>query len=760
MCCLDQHPNPGRTAREPATRPLRVHFLALSLGALLPVVIFSAALVFQLARQARSGAQDRLLQGARTTAVSLDRMFEANIHALEALAQSEHLEDQHLDQFWREAFRMEQAQPTWIAVTLQRPDGVVLLDARPSSEPSFPRPDDVASLQAVLRTGSPAVGDLVSAPGIDPAFQVRVPVMRSDRAVRYVLSATVRAEAVAEIQRAESRPVSEWTRGVVDGQGLVVARTRDPERSVGRPSTPTFSASIHAMPEGVFRSVTLEGVPSYVAFRRSSLSGWVAAVVVERNRLDAPVRDMALGVTALGLSAILFAGLGAYLVSRRLSRTIVAASRAADELAQGRRPALSASGVEEVDRLAGALVRSADLLAQRERERDQNLARAEASRAEAERESRAKDEFLAMLGHELRNPLAPIVSAVELLRRRGLEGSRELAVIDRQAQHLAHLVDDLLDVARITRGRIALRIEPVRLAAAVARAAETTGPMLQGRQHVLLVNVPPDLVVRGDPVRLAQVVGNLLSNAARYTPPGGRIEVRARREGGRAVLEVEDDGQGMSPELVPRVFDLFVQGPRALDRPEGGLGLGLTLVRRLVELHGGSVAARSAGPGRGSTFTVTLPVAVEAPVSAPVPAAARRGRTRRILVVDDNTDSADLMSELFREAGHEVVSAHDGLAALRAIEGFVPEIAFLDVGLPAMDGYELAGRIAQRLGRRAPAFVSVTGYGQPSDRERSRAAGFVRHVVKPADPQELLELIEQAALERERTRSPTADAAG
>ena len=740
-------------------RPLRVHFLALSLGTLLPVVVFSAALVFQLARQARSSAQDRLLQGARTTSVSLDRMFEANIHALEALAQSEHLDEQHLDRFWREAFRMEQAQPTWIAVTLQRSDGTVLLDARPSSEPSFPRPDDPASLQAVLRTASPAVGDLVVAPGMDPAFQVRVPAMRGDRVVRYVLSATVRAEAVAEIQRAESRPISEWTRAVVDGHGMVVARTRDPETSVGRPSAPMFLASIHAVPEGVFSSVTLEGLPSYVAFRRSALSGWVAAVVVERNRLDAPVREMALGVTALGLSALLFAGLGAFLVSRRLSRSIVAASRAADELAEGRRPALASSGVEEVDRLAGALARSAELLAQRERERDQNLSRAEASRAEAERESRAKDEFLAMLGHELRNPLSPIVSAVELLRRRGQEGARELAVIDRQAQHLVHLVDDLLDVARITRGRIALRIEPVRLASAVARAAETTGPILEGRQHRLTVNMPSDLVVRGDAVRLAQVVGNLLSNAARYTPPGGHIEVRARREGGRAVLEVEDDGQGMPAELVPRVFDLFVQGPRALDRPEGGLGLGLTLVRRLVELHGGSVAARSAGPGRGSTFTVTLPAGMEAPAAAPSPAAPRRGLGHRILVVDDNADSAELMTELFREAGHEVVSAHDGLAALRAIEGFVPEIAVLDVGLPAMDGYDLAGRIAQRLGRRAPAFVSLTGYGQPSDRERSRVAGFVRHVVKPADPQALLDLIEEVALERERTHSPQADAA-
>jgi CheY-like chemotaxis protein len=297
----------------------------------------------------------------------------------------------------------------------------------------------------------------------------------------------------------------------------------------------------------------------------------------------------------------------------------------------------------------------------------------------------------------------------------------------------------------------------VRLATAVARAAETVGPFLEGRGHRLGVNVPADLVVRGDPVRLAQVVGNLLSNAARYTPPGGHIEVRARRDGGVAVLEVEDDGQGMPSELLPRVFDIFVQAPRAPDRPEGGLGLGLTLVRRLVDLHGGSVTAWSAGVGRGSTFTVALPVAAEAPAPPPDPIPARRTGGRRILVVDDNADSAELLTELLRQAGHDVVAAHDGYAALRAIEGFDPEVAFLDVGLPAMDGYELAGRIAERLGHRAPAFVSVTGYGQPSDRERSRAAGFVRHVVKPADPRMLLEIIE--AVTQERTRSPQAGAA-
>jgi signal transduction histidine kinase len=262
-----------------------------------------------------------------------------------------------------------------------------------------------------------------------------------------------------------------------------------------------------------------------------------------------------------------------------------------------------------VARLAEALERSAELLHRRERERDENLARAEAARAEAEAANRTKDEFLAMLGHELRNPLSPIVTAVALLKMRGLAQAREIGIIERQVQHLTRLVDDLLDTSRITRGKVELHKEPVELAAVVAKAVEMSGPLFADRGHHLTIDVPAaGLEVHGDPVRLQQVVTNLLTNAARYTPPGGHVHVEARREEGEALLAVTDDGQGIAEELLPRVFDLFVQGPRAIDRREGGLGIGLTLVKSLVQLHGGQVEARSEGPGQGSTFVVRLPL--------------------------------------------------------------------------------------------------------------------------------------------------------
>jgi signal transduction histidine kinase/ActR/RegA family two-component response regulator len=753
--------SPAPRKRQPATWPLRGYFLLLALGTLFPVVAFSVALVFQVSRQARVSAEERLLQGARGTSAGLDRMFESSMRALEALAQSEHLDDGRLDEFSREASRMEAAQPTWVAITLSAPSGTTLLDTRSRDRAALPPPAETDSLMQVAAQRVPAVGDLAVADGV-ATFAVRVPVLR-DGQLRYILSATLLASAVSEILRSDSHPPSEWTRGVVDGHGVVVARTLDPERFVGQGSSPAFRGALRAGGEGVFPSSTFEQVKSYVAFHHSSMSDWAVAVVVDRDRLDAPVRTMALSIAGLGLFAVGFAILGTYVLSRRLSRGIAAAARAADALAAGGRPELPPSGLDELDRLGSALQRSGALLAERERERAEHLALEETSRVEAERASRAKDEFLAMLGHELRNPLSPIVNAVQLLRLRGVGELRELAVIDRQVQHLVRLVDDLLDVARITRGRVALQLEPIRVSTAVARAVETTMPLLEARQHRLSVDVPSDLVVRGDLVRLAQAVGNLLANAARYTPARGHVDVRARRQGTSVVLEVEDDGEGMAPELVARVFELFVQGPRSIDRKDGGLGVGLSLVRSLVERHGGTVAAFSAGPGLGSTFTVTLPALAQSTAVAPERRPSQRGPTRRVLVVDDNTDSAELLSELLREAGHEVATAHDGVGALKVLGQFTPDVAILDVGLPEMDGCELARRISRDLGARAPALVSLTGYGQPADRDRCRTAGFRCHVVKPADPQVLLDLVEELAQERDQVRPapgppPAADA--
>lgn len=370
------------------------------------------------------------------------------------------------------------------------------------------------------------------------------------------------------------------------------------------------------------------------------------------------------------------------------------------------------------------------------------------ARARAEAANRTKDEFLALLGHELRNPLAPIVTSLGLMKARAPEAlERERAVIERQVQHMIRLVDDLLDVARITRGKVVLRRERVELGRVVAAAVEVASPLLEQRRHRLTVAVPArGLPVMADVHRITQVVSNLLTNAAKYTDPGGLIEVSAERAGEDVSLAVRDHGIGIAAALLPRVFEQFVQGERALDRAQGGLGLGLSIARSLVLMHGGTIRATSEGSGRGSEFTVTLPLDRSKPITeahgvaeaSSQSAATEARRHARVLVIDDNTDAADLLAEALRIDGHEVRLAYDGPSGLRAAEEFHPEVAFVDIGLPVMDGYEVAQRLRQASNGKALTLVAVTGYGQESDRDRSLAAGFDRHLVKPVDLDQVL----------------------
>lgn len=371
------------------------------------------------------------------------------------------------------------------------------------------------------------------------------------------------------------------------------------------------------------------------------------------------------------------------------------------------------------------------------------------AREEAERANRTKDEFLAMLGHELRNPLMPILTVVELVRLQGQHAhTKEWSVVERQGRHLLRLVDDLLDVARITRGKIKLRRRPVETSQLVGRALETASTEIEGRRHRVHVSVAPnDLVVDGDEDRLVQVLANLLNNAARYTEPGGLIEVSAEDSGAWIVVRVRDTGVGLNSSLLPRVFDSFVQGPRALDRSQGGLGLGLAIVKNIVELHGGEVGVTSAGTGQGSEFSVRLPKADAtgaAREAGDMTASSAPGRrSKRVLVVDDNVDAAETLADALRLSGHDVRVSYDGPSALASVASFKPSIALLDIGLPAMDGYELAHELKESLGN-SVMLVAVTGYGQASDVERARAAGFHDHFTKPVDLGALCSLIDEA----------------
>jgi PAS domain S-box-containing protein len=381
------------------------------------------------------------------------------------------------------------------------------------------------------------------------------------------------------------------------------------------------------------------------------------------------------------------------------------------------------------------------------------LKQAEAAMHEADRR---KDEFLAILSHELRNPLAPILTAAQLMQLRGnVATPHERDVILRQAHHLVRLIDDLLDVSRLSRGMVTLARKPIEIASVVAKALEETASLLEHQRHQLVVMVPPEgLPVEADEVRLTQVLSNLLTNAARYTPPGGRIELLAAREDESVVVRVRDNGIGIDAALLPRVFEMFVQGERGPDRAQGGLGLGLSLVQRLTALHGGSVTAHSDGPGHGSELAVRLPLsrlplAAERP-SAGVAARTATDRLNRILVVDDNRDGAEMISDLLEISGYEVHIADDAWQALSVVESFRPHLAILDIGLPVMDGYALARELRARMGDTTPVLLALTGYGQEQDRRRGEEAGFTMHLVKPVEAEKLSQVVDRLV----RTRRP------
>ncbi|MGL4551117.1 MAG: hybrid sensor histidine kinase/response regulator, partial [Gemmataceae bacterium] len=350
---------------------------------------------------------------------------------------------------------------------------------------------------------------------------------------------------------------------------------------------------------------------------------------------------------------------------------------------------------------------------------------------------RRKDEFLAMLSHELRNPLAPISNALQLLRLQEREDPLQRqarAIIERQVGQLKRLIDDLMEVSRITTGRVQLRLERITVGGLVERAVETARPLIGQRRHELVVAVPPEPIwLYADASRLEQVVVNLLTNAAKYTPDGGRIGLTVSREGDEAVLRVRDTGIGIDPELLPRIFDLFTQAERSLARSEGGLGIGLALVQQLVELHRGHVEAHSS-LGRGSEFVVRLPVTLDpAPPAAVAPAGAKSAGSLRILVVDDNVDAALSLADVLRACRHHARTAHDGLTAVQTAIDYRPDVVLLDIGLPELDGLEVARRIRQQPALAGVVLVAVTGYGLASDRELSRVAGFDHHLIKPTE---------------------------
>jgi signal transduction histidine kinase len=713
---------------------LRSYLVALTLAALLPVAVFSVLQLLLLVQHERDtfrrGAEDRAL--AMTVAV--DTELYGSISTLEAMAVSPALDESSLVTFRQLSESILHSQADWANINLALPGGKQLMNLMvPVGQPlaDIGAIDD--SFHRLVGTRAPVVSDLAYGPTTKRwGFAVRAPVMR-DGEVRYVISAGLRPEGIGRILRAQHLP-SEWTSMVLDRNARIIFHSEGGS-ALGQSVPDTLRQAVLGSPSGWLRSRQDEA-NVYHAFRRAERSGWTVALAVPRSAVEEAAWRGAT-VLAIGLAAaIALAIFLARAISRRIAKPIMALSAATEAVARGAPEEVpQPRAVAEVRALAAALAAAAH--AARER---QGLIEREKDALQAA--DRAKDEFLAMLSHELRNPLAALSTAAHVVKLAppGSEAAiKARAVIERQTKHMAHLVGDLLDISRVVMGKIGLERERIDLAGLVSGVVGTWRASGRLERHQVTVETAATWV-DADRARIEQIVSNLLDNAIKFTPAGRRIGLTVRKEGESAVLQVADEGEGLAPGAAERVFGLFVQGERGLDRAKGGLGVGLALVRRLTELHGGTVSASSAGTGRGATFTVRLPAVL--PSAAPhAPERRLPQAPRRVLIVEDNDDARNMLFEALAFSGHQVREVRDGASALAAAAESPPDVALIDIGLPDLDGYEVARRMRAAPGGRRIGLIAITGYGQPEDQRRAYEAGFDAHLTKPVAPERLKQVI-------------------
>jgi len=718
---------------------LRTHLLVLTIATLVPMVLFAVGGAFLLAERERAAFRRGATERVRALMTAVDADLRGSIMTLEAMATFPAFDEGDLEAFRTDAARILRTQREWINIIVSRPSGEQLMNLLVPPGKPLPAATDPASVVRAAQTGRAVVGDVAPGAANRPFFAVRAPVIRDGKS-KYVLTAVVARASVERLLGRQGFP-NDWVAGVIDGRYRFVARTHEPPGSADYASE-SLRRALTDEREGWLPGRTLEGVESFRAFTRSSYSGWSTSMAIPRSAVNRSGIEAA-WLLGLGVLIAMLAGaVLALLLARRITKPIASLAAAAPSLGQGDPSAAPpASKVDEVRDLAQALHDAGQAI--RKREAHQKEAE-EALRAA----DRAKNEFLAMLGHELRNPLATLSTAAELLkigRRQDGIIEKVQTLIARQTGHMAHLVDDLLEVSRVTGGKIRLDKEPLNLAEIAARVVGTWRDAGRLARHKLAESLEPVWIL-ADAARIEQIISNLLDNALKYTPEGGSIEVRVRpsgtNAGGDALVEVADDGPGLAPELIGRVFDLFVQGERGLARQQGGLGIGLTLVKRLAELHKGSAKVSSAGPGKGATFTVTFP-------SIPPPARdatldvgeAVTPSGKRVLVVEDNKDARDSLVQLLGLIGHDVSGAVNATEGLRLVAATRPDVALIDIGLPDLSGYEFARRLRESPEGGRMSLIALTGYGKDEDRARALAAGFDEHLTKPVALERLERLL-------------------
>ena len=732
---------------------IRSHLFLMAAVVLIPGFLAAAVAIEKVREGERQAALRGLRETVRATALLVDGEIQRSVGALGALGNSQNLKTGNLAAFYEQAAAIDQPPDVW-TLLLDETGTQILNTAVPFGTPP-PAPLAGERVAQVLATKRLLVTDLIVGPATGKLVTTVYVPAKASIGKPYVVA---QAFSVDHWKSAAMQPrgQSDWIVAVVDRTGKFISRSQKADQLLGRQARPELVAAAAASNEGLIRHKTLEGIDSYDAFTHSALTGWTIAVAAPVETIEASATQAVAWLAGGVATALTVATAMGLLLGRIFIQAMDTASEAARRLGKGEQPATPHTALHEVNALNGALADAGRLIAAERKSRE--LVEADrivllknetAAREAAQSQNAAKDQFLALLGHELRNPLAAISGAAEALAKGPAEGAtpdRFLKIIQRQNRHLAHIVDDLLEVSRLLSGKIVLDSVALDLAECVRNCVDALRASERATDHILVVDAE-EVWVHGDPVRMEQIVNNLVANALKYSDSGSEVRVRVRAIGGEARIEVTDFGVGIGPELMPHIFEPFVQGPAARGQQAGGLGIGRALVQQLVGLHGGQVVANSDGAGTGCTFVVTLPRAEAARVEE-ARKGARSASRCRVLLVEDNADVRESTAELLRIMGYEVAEAGNGDEALIAAADRMPDVIVMDVGLPGRDGYRIATDLRQLPRLRHVPLIAVTGYGQARDKDRASAAGFDAHLVKPVDPELLAQAIENQLARR------------
>jgi signal transduction histidine kinase len=758
------------SAREPVRRVRLGTILALLLlVTLVPLGLFAGWLIFGSWQQQQALVNDQNVQQARAASVAIDQEVQNTITALNVLAKLVLIDPVNLKPFYDAAASTLEVQRGWQSVRLVQPDAQVVVDTAVGyGQPSTLVKDDwVREVRSTMRPGlSAATRDRNTG---HLFLTIAVPVTRNGR-LSYVLGARILTSEFSEILRRQQAP-PDGVVALLDRDLTIIARTRSEETFLGKRPTDEFILALQTGREGAGRSRLLEGVASFSAWSKSTVTGWTVAIGLPASAVDGPILRSLLMLVAVGASILGGGLLLTFFVRWRIARALEAAVAASRGVAGGAPLPVWTSRISEFNDLSDGLRDAAVILDRRLEERDdaeqkrdraaadleRALTREHAARRTAEQLSRAKDEFVATVSHELRTPLNAIFGWVAMLRMGALDAAgqaKAIEVIERNAHAQAQLIDDLLDMARVIRGTVRLDMQPVDLASVIDAAVDSVRPAADARRVTIRVDAPAGRAsVSGDASRLQQVVWNLLSNSIKFSNTGDEVEVHLSAAGDDAVVTVKDTGAGIDPEFLPHVFDRFRQETSDVTREHPGLGLGLSLVRHLVELHGGTVSAESGGKSLGSTFTVRLPL-IGGPASdggssgtdARVPEATSDTlRNVQVLTVDDEPDARELVAAVLSKAGADVTSVASVREAQAALDTRLPDVIVTDIAMPHASGFDLVQRLRSDPRWCEIPVVALTAYARAEDRAQALSLGFTAHLGKPFTPRALVALVAEVA---------------